>query len=66
VFYLSPLSPPNSDQAESLERNLQAAFESFNLVKYTPLLISGTTDEEIVNNRLQEVLKVINANHAEG
>ena len=66
VFHLSPLTPSENDQLEALERNLQSAFEAFKLVEYNPLFLSGESNQEIVNNRLLEVLKVINANQTEG
>lgn len=65
LFHLTPLSPMNDDKMEDLERNLQSAFQAFNLMDYTPLMIKGETNEEIVNNRLKDILEVIGANNAE-
>lgn len=65
LFHLTPLSAANSQNVENLERNLQSAFESFNLIKYTPLLLNGVNNEEIVKNRLDKVIEVIYANSDE-
>lgn len=65
LFHLTPLAVAESEKVELLEKNLQSAFEAFNLIKYTHLPIEGETDTEITNNRLQQVLKVINANNTQ-
>lgn len=64
IFYLTPVNASDDDEIKQLDKNLQAAFKAFDLFDYTLLEGEGSTNEEIVNNRLKKVLKVINANNS--
>jgi len=66
IFYLSPLDISEDERVVNLEKNLQSAFNAFNLTEYTPLLTEGADHEKIVNNRIKKVLEVLNANNTEG
>jgi energy-coupling factor transporter ATP-binding protein EcfA2 len=66
VFHLAPLNASEDDNLVKLERNLQAAFQAFDLFDHTVLEVEGTTEKDIVNNRITKVLEAINANNTEG
>jgi energy-coupling factor transporter ATP-binding protein EcfA2 len=63
IFHLTPLNTSEDDNVAKLERNLQAAFQAFNLFDHTVLEIEGITEEEITNNRVKKVLEIIDANN---
>jgi thymidylate kinase len=63
VFYLNPLNASKDDKIINLERNLQSAFNAFNLVEYVSLPVNGKNNEEILNNRMKKVLETIDANN---
>jgi hypothetical protein len=65
IFYLTPVNVSDDEEIGQLDKNLQAAFKAFDLFDYTLLENEGSTNEKIVNNRLEKVLKVINANNSE-
>lgn len=66
IFHLAPTETSEDDNLIKLERNLQAAFQAFDLFDHTLLEAEGTTKDDIVNNRVTKVLEVINANQSEG
>jgi len=63
IFHLKPLNASEDENVVKLERNLQAAFQAFNLFDHTVLEVEGVTEEEITNNRVKQVLEIINANN---
>jgi hypothetical protein len=65
IFHLSPLKVDKDERIGQLEFNLQSAFDSFKLVNSIPILINGETKEEILENRLNQVLGAINADNTE-
>jgi hypothetical protein len=65
IFHLSPLQVSNDVNIEKLEQGLQSAFQAFNLFQHTVLPVEGSTKEEIIKNRLEKALKVIDANNTE-
>ena len=64
IFHLMPLDASENDNVVKLERNLQAAFQAFNLFDHTVLEVEGVTEEEITNNRVKKVLEIIDANNS--
>lgn len=67
IFYLPPIGEIEDVRITELEKNLQAAFNGFNLYPVTRLLVEGDNMLEITENRLKIVLEeVLNANNSEG
>jgi len=64
IFHLSPLGLSKDENIGKLEKNLQSAFQAFNLFEHTFLPIEGTTNDEITQNRLKKVLEVISADNS--
>jgi hypothetical protein len=63
LFYLPPVSEVNDPRAKDLEKNLQAAFNAFELFPITRLFVEGDNLLEITENRLNIVLEeVLGAN----
>jgi hypothetical protein len=66
IFYLPPMGEISDVRAKDLEKNLQAAFNAFELFPVTALYVDGDNPLEITENRLKAVLKeVISADNAE-
>lgn len=67
IFYLPPFEEIKDTRITELEKNLQAAFNGFNLYPITKLFVEGNTLLEVTENRLKIVLEeVLNANQTEG
>lgn len=66
IFYLPPVGEITDLRAKDLERNLQAAFNAFELFPVTKLFVEGDNMLEITENRLKMVLEeVLSANNVE-
>jgi AAA15 family ATPase/GTPase len=59
IFYLSPIGEIADFRANKLEKNLQAAFNAFEIFPVTHLYGEGDTILEITENRLKTVLKKV-------
>ena len=67
IFYLPPIGEIEDFRVTELEKNLQAAFNGFDLYPVTKLFVEGDNILEITENRLKIVLEeVLNADNTEG
>lgn len=63
IYHLSPMIAPNEQDHELnvLERNLQAAFNAFELFPVTRLESKGNNLTEITNNRVKKIIEDISS-----
>ena len=59
IFYLPPVGEIKDLRVNELEKNLQAAFNAFDLFPVTKLFVEGDNMLEITENRLNVVLKEV-------
>lgn len=58
VFYLPPITAPESEKWKTFDRNLQASFAAFNLVEVEPLTIEEfESPEDLLAKRVEMILK---------
>lgn len=55
VFYLPPLSVSDDERVKTLDKNIQAAFNAFNLTPVVPLMFEGSAPE-IIAQRVERIL----------
>lgn len=66
IYHLLPVSVDINSDCTKLEKNLQAAFNAFDIFPVKHLESNGDTMEEVTENRLQEIIEdIVNANNSE-
>jgi hypothetical protein len=66
IFYLPPVGEITDPRITNLEKNLQAAFNAFELYPVTRLFVEGDDMLEVTENRLKVVLEeVLGANNTQ-
>jgi hypothetical protein len=65
IYHLSPIASEEEISANQLEKNLQAAFNAFELFPVVHLPAEGSSLQEITDNRVNTIIKdITNADNA--